>query len=82
MITDNINVDKVVHDIGQQLEVLIAIANDNPILTEQVHILHEVRDVITAQSHEIERLDLVIENDDQLPDGIHVFEPGADDTSR
>lgn len=64
MITNDIDVDKLLDDIEQQLEILTAIAGDNAILTEQLRILQEARDVVVNQGLEIERLAELIDPDD------------------
>lgn len=64
MIGDDIDVDKLLDDIEQQLEILTAIAADNAILNEQLRLLHEAREIITTQGLEIERLAELIDPDD------------------
>ena len=56
MITDDIRIDKLLADMDQQIEILIAIAGDTAILTEQLRLLHECREAIIWQSQEIGRL--------------------------
>jgi hypothetical protein len=64
MISDDIDVDKLLDDIDQQIEILTAIAGDNAILTEQLRLLQESREVIVHQGLDIERLAEMIDPDD------------------
>ena len=64
MISDDITFDKLLNDIDQQIEVLSAIAADNPILTEQLRILNEAREYLLYQDMEINRLFELIDPDD------------------
>jgi len=64
VIGDNIDIDKLLDDIDQQIEILGAIAGDNAILTEQLRLLHESREIIVSQGLEIERLAELIDPDD------------------
>ena len=64
MITDNITFDKLLSDIDLQIEVLNAIAADNPILNEQLRLLLESREMLVLQEMEMHRLeDLIDQND-------------------
>ena len=56
MISDNINFDKLLSDIDQQIEVLVAIAGDSAVLIEQLRILSEARDMLLSQEMELHRL--------------------------
>ena len=56
MITDNITFDKLLSDIDLQIEVLNAIAADNPILNEQLRLLLESREMLVLQEMEMHRL--------------------------
>lgn len=64
MVSQNINVDKLLEDIDQQIEILVAIAGDNAILTEQLRLLQESRDLIVTQELELGRLEELIDPDD------------------
>lgn len=64
MISKDIDIDKLLDEIDQQIEILAAIAGDNAILTEQLRLLHESREVIVSQELEIERLAEMIDPDD------------------
>lgn len=64
MIGDDIDVDKLLDELDQQIEILAAIAGDNAILTEQLRLLHESREVIVSQGLEIERLAELIDPDE------------------
>ncbi len=57
MITDNITFDKLLSDIDLQIEVLNAIAADNPILNEQLRLLLESREMLVLQEMEMHRLE-------------------------
>ncbi|MCB1645571.1 MAG: hypothetical protein KDI36_08965 [Pseudomonadales bacterium] len=63
MIGADINLDKLLTDIDQQLEVLTAIANDNPILTEQLRLLYEAREALLSMELEVGRLSDMIDDD-------------------
>ena len=56
MISQEITLDKLIADIDQQIEILIAIANDNAILTEQLRLLNESRKTLLFQELEMNRL--------------------------
>ena len=64
MIGDDIDVDKLLAEIDQQIEILLAIVGDNAILTEQLRLLYEAREIIVSQELEIERLAELIDPDD------------------
>lgn len=64
MISNDIDIDKLLEEIDQQIEILTAIARDNAILTEQLRLLHEAREIIVSQELEIERLAEMIDPDD------------------
>ena len=64
MITENITFDKLLSDIDQQIEILNAIAADNPILNEQLRLLHESREMLIFQEMEMQRLEELIDPDD------------------
>lgn len=66
MITGDIDLDKLVDDIDQQIEVLSAIAADNAILNEQLRLLHAAREALFNQSLEITRLGELIDPDDEV----------------
>ncbi|MCB1693990.1 MAG: hypothetical protein KDI19_14570 [Pseudomonadales bacterium] len=64
MISGDIDLDKLISDIEQQIEILNAIAGDNAILTEQLRLLQESRDTILSMELEIGRLVDLIDPDD------------------
>jgi len=64
VISSDIDIDKLIDDIEQQIEVLTAIAQDNNILTEQLRLLHESREAIVNLQLETERLAELIDPDD------------------
>ena len=64
MITDNITFDKLLSDIDLQIEVLNAIAADNPILNEQLRLLLESREMLVLQEMEMHRLEDLIDQDE------------------
>ena len=64
MISEDITFDKLIADIDQQMEILSAIAGDNAILTEQLRILAESRELLLLQSLEMNRLIELIDPDD------------------
>ena len=66
MISGDIDVDKLMIDIDQQIEVLSAIAADNTILNEQLRLLHQARDTILDQVLEITRLSELVDPDDEV----------------
>ncbi len=63
MISDDITLDKLIHDIDQQIEVLNAIAADNPILSELLRLLNESRELLLSQELEMNRLSELIDPD-------------------
>ena len=64
MISDDITFDQLLQDIDTQLEVLSAIAADNPILSEQLRVLNEAREQLLYQDMEIDHLFELIDPDD------------------
>ncbi len=66
MLTDNINLDKLLHDIDQQIEIVSGISRDNPLLQEQLRLLHEASGVISNLQQEIFRLEDMIDPDTVL----------------
>ena len=66
MISGDIDLDKLVDDIDQQIEVLSAIAADNAILNEQLRLLHATREALLNQTLEITRLLELIDPDDEI----------------
>lgn len=79
MVSPNINLDKLIDDIDQQIEILFAIAGDNPILTEQLRLLQESREIILNQELEIERLADLIDPDDFLDHSTLIDRQGKQD---
>lgn len=73
VISERINIDRLVMDIDQQIEILTAIAQDNAILTEQLRLLHESRETIASLQHEIFRLEEMLDPD-QNQDGLSIVE--------
>jgi hypothetical protein len=63
MISKDIDIDKLIDDIDQQIEILSAIAGDNAILTEQLRLLNEARETILLQVLEVGRLEELIDPD-------------------
>ncbi len=78
MITDNITFDKLLSDIDLQIEVLNAIAADNPILNEQLRLLLESREMLVLQEMEMHRLEDLIDQD-ELGDHTAVIDQQADE---
>ena len=78
MITDNITFDKLLSDIDLQIEVLNAIAADNPILNEQLRLLLESREMLVLQEMEMHRLEDLIDQD-ELGDHTAIIDQQADD---
>ena len=66
LITDNITFDKLMSDIDLQIEVLNAIAADNPILNEQLRLLLESREMMFFQEMEMQRLEGLIDQDELM----------------
>jgi hypothetical protein len=78
LITDNITFDKILSDIDLQIEVLNAIAADNPILNEQLRLLLESREMLVLQEMEIHRLEDLIEQD-ELGDPTAIIDQQTDE---
>ena len=78
MITDNITFDKLLSDIDLQIEVLNAIAADNPIHNEQLRLLHESREMLVLQEMEMHRLEDLIDQD-ELGDHTAIIDQQADE---
>lgn len=78
MITDNITFDKLLSDIDLQIEVLNAIAADNPILNEQLRLLLESREMLVLQQMEMHRLEDLIDQD-ELGDHTAIIDQQADE---
>ena len=64
MISEDITLDRLIADIDQQIEILLAIAQDNPILVEQMRLLNESREMLLWQELENQRLLELIDPDD------------------
>ena len=64
MISEDITLDKLIADIDQQIEILVAIAADNPILLEQMRLLNESREKLLFQELEMVRLAELIDPDE------------------
>ncbi len=56
MISEDVVFDRFMADLEAQIEVLSSIAGDNRILTEQLRLLLESRELVYQQAKEIERL--------------------------
>ena len=78
MLSEDITLDKLIADIDQQIEILLAIAADNPILVEQLRLLNESRELILFQSLEMGRLADMIDPD-LLNDQLTIIDRQADD---
>tara|TARA_B100000405_G_C16371893_1_gene295826 strand:+ start:280 stop:516 length:237 start_codon:yes stop_codon:yes gene_type:complete len=78
MISDNITLDKLLSDIDQQIELLMAIAQDNLILNEQLRLLNESREFLITQELEISRMAALID-DDSLGELLSLVERQPDD---
>ena len=63
MITEDLVCDRFMADLDAQIEVLSSIAGDNRILTEQLRLLLESRELVYQQAREIERLVEVLDPD-------------------
>ena len=63
MISEDINLDRLIADIDQQIEILVAIAGDNAILVEQLRLLNESRELLLMQAMEISRISDLIDPD-------------------
>ena len=66
MISGDIDLDKLLEDIEQQVEILSAIAADNAILNEQLRLLQATRDALIGQEQEISRLAEMIDPDNDM----------------
>jgi len=66
MISGDIDLDKLLEDIEQQVEILSAIAADNAILNEQLRLLQASRDALIGQEQEISRLAEMIDPDNDM----------------
>jgi hypothetical protein len=66
MISGDIDLDKLLDDIDQQLEILSAIAADNAILNEQLRLLQATREVLLDQELQISRLSELIDPDQDM----------------
>jgi len=66
MISGDIDLDKLLEDIEQQVEILSAIAADNAILNEQLRLLQAVREALIGQELEISRLAEMIDPDNDM----------------
>ncbi len=64
MISEDITLDKLIADIDQQIEILVAIAADNHILLEQMRLLNESREKLLFQELEMVRLAELIDPDE------------------
>lgn len=78
MITDNITFDKLLSDIDLQIEVLNAIAADNPILNEQLRLLLESREMLLFQELEMHRLEELVDPDD-IREHTNIIDQHSDD---
>ena len=78
MITDNITFDKLLSDIDLQIEVLNAIAADNPILNEQLRLLLESREMLLFQELEMHRLEELVDPDD-ISEHTNIIDQHSDD---
>jgi hypothetical protein len=74
MLSENINLDKLITDIEQQIDIISAIAADNAILNEQLRLLHESREMILNQQLEIERLAEIL-GSENLSDHLTIIDP-------
>ena len=63
MIGQDITLDKLCEDIDHQIEILNAIAHDSTILTEQLRLMQESRELLRTQDLEIARLTEMIDPD-------------------
>tara|TARA_R110002072_G_scaffold46082_6_gene127904 strand:- start:7553 stop:7798 length:246 start_codon:yes stop_codon:yes gene_type:complete len=66
VISGDIDLDKLLDDIEQQVEILSAIAADNAILNEQLRLLQAVRDALIGQEQEIARLTELVDPDSDM----------------
>ncbi len=72
MLSENISLDKLIDEIDQQIEILVAIAGDNAILTEQLRLLQESKELILWQELELGRLAELIDPDDMSDHSFHL----------
>ena len=72
MLSENISLDKLIDEIDQQIEILVAIAGDNAILTEQLRLLQESKELIRWQELELGRLVELIDPDDMSDHSFHL----------
>lgn len=79
MLSDDITLDKLIDDIDQQIEILLAIAGDNPILVEQLRLLHESREFLLFQELEKHRLVELLDPDEMM-DHNTMIDQHADDS--
>ena len=63
MIGQDITLDKLFEDMDHQIEILNAIAHDSTILTEQLRLMQESRELLRTQDLEIARLTEMIDPD-------------------
>jgi hypothetical protein len=80
MLSQDITLDKLIADIDQQIEILSAIAGDNPILIEQLRLLNEARELLRYQELEMNRLAELIDPDELL-DHATMIDRYADEAS-
>ena len=66
MISQEIALDKLIDDIDVQIEILTAISDNNAILSEQLRLLYESRELLLGQNLQISRLSELID-----PDNLH-----------
>ena len=66
MISQEIDLDKLIDDIDVQIEILTAISDNNAILSEQLRLLYESREQLLGQNLQISRLSELID-----PDNLH-----------
>lgn len=66
MLSEEINLDKLLQDIDSQIEILQSIAQDSKILVEQVRLLQESREQIIHQELEIQRLQELMDPEDLM----------------
>jgi len=79
MLSEDITLDKLIDDIDQQIEILLAIAGDNAILVEQLRLLHEAREFMLYQELEKSRL-LDLLDPDLLLDHTTMIDQFADES--
>lgn len=79
MLSEDITLDKLIDDIDQQIEILLAIAGDNAILVEQLRLLHEAREFLLYQELEKSRL-LDLLDPDLLLDHTTMIDQFADES--